>query len=85
MIYDQQSPEYRENGLYEIGGELWFSIWTFKNKLGGSRNMNFINLTDAVELSKRYEFITLVPEIGPFDTVRGFREKDLRAFYNIQE
>ena len=46
--------------------------------------MNFINLTDAVELSKRYEFITLVPEIGPFDTVRGFREKDLREFYNIQ-
>ena len=84
MIYDKQSPEHRGNGLYEIGGVLWYSVWTFKNKFGGSRNTGPINQMDAIELSKLYDFITLVPEIGQFDTVRGFREVELKQFYEIE-
>lgn len=83
MIYDKSCPEYVENGLYQVGDVLWYSIWTFKNKFGGLNNTGPINLADAINLSKLYDFITLVPEIGNFETVRGFREKDLKEFYKI--
>jgi len=86
MVYDINSPERIENGLFEIDGELWYSIWTFKNKYGITPNSNSANLQDAANVSRMCndEHITIIPDIGNFGHVKGFREQDLIHYYNIQ-
>lgn len=84
MVYDKNSKEYRENGLYEIDGVLWYSIWTFKNKFGGSRSLLFYNLTESVELSKKYKSISIVADTKGIDSSKAFREEDLKEFYEIK-
>ncbi|MDX7833847.1 hypothetical protein SJS85_00170 [Aeromonas caviae] len=86
MVYDRNSSERIENGLYEIDGELWFSIWTFKNKFGIVPNNNSANLKDAILISSAFndDHITIIPDIGNFGHVKGFREHNLKDFYRVE-
>ncbi|MCR3907575.1 hypothetical protein ACEUAG_11450 [Aeromonas hydrophila] len=83
MIYKKGMPEHRANGKYEINGVMWYSIWTFKKEKGILNSSNKVNENDAIMLSSLTgnNYILIEPEIGGFETVRGFREDHLMKFY----
>ncbi|HEH9411625.1 TPA: hypothetical protein SIA28_000168 [Aeromonas salmonicida] len=86
MEYQIGMPERQSNGVYLIGGVMWYSVWSFKKEHGIIPNNNDANLFDAISISKIFndDHITVIPEIGEYRTVKGFREKDLKEFYKIQ-
>ncbi|TNI58528.1 hypothetical protein CF126_04355 [Aeromonas dhakensis] len=62
---------------------MWYSIWTFKKEKGILNSSNSVNENDAIQLSllTGNNCILIEPEIGMFDTVKGFREDHLMKFY----
>jgi hypothetical protein len=84
--YQIGMPERQSNGVYLIGDVMWYSVWSFKKEHGIISNNNDANLLDAISISKIFndDHITVIPEIGEYRTVKGFREKDLKEFYKIQ-
>ncbi|MFM1662271.1 hypothetical protein [Aeromonas salmonicida] len=87
MEYQIGMLERQSNGVYLIGGVMWYSVWSFKKKHEIIPNNNDANLFDAIIISKIFndDHITIIPEIGEYRAVKGFREKDLKEFYKIQE
>jgi len=85
MEYQKGMPERQSNGVYLIGGVMWYSVWSFKKEHGIIPNNNDVNLLDAISISKIFndDHITIIPEIGEYRTVKGFREQNLREYFRV--
>ena len=81
-MLNKESEGYRENGLYEIEGENWMSIWTYKNHNNIIPNDSEINAKEGKELNFTYDSMESKPDFGRYNMVLLFIENNLATFYN---
>lgn len=81
-MLSKESAEYIENGHYQIGGEDWMSIWTFKNKRNIGSNNTRTNGEEGRNMTFKYENIATKPDFGNFDEIKIFKVTDLEEFIN---
>lgn len=87
MIFRKGHDAYVSNGVYLIDETYWISIWSFKKMFDIDSNNNLKNKLDSAAMTHAYngEFKLMIPDIGKFETVKGFRKEHLMDFYNITE
>jgi hypothetical protein len=80
-MLSKQSPEYISNGHYNVEGNDWMSIWTYKGKNGITPNSTSTNGSDGLEMYAKYESIESKPDFGGFSKIYIFKVSDLDQFY----
>ena len=78
----KDSSEYRSNGHYQVDGEDWMSIWTYKKKNGLDFKDSDQNKSDGLNMTSKYESIASKPDVGPFDEINIFKVADLTTYLN---
>lgn len=79
-MYHSGMPEYRQNGVYEIDGIFWYTIWAYKGMFHGHHATPEINTEDSNRLSNMgFPFIITIPDRGPFPEIKAYREEDIRS------
>ena len=78
----KESNEYRSNGHYQVNGEDWMSVWTYKKKNGLDFKDYAKNSSDGLYMTSRYESIVSKPDFGNFDEINIFKVSDLAAYLN---
>ena len=82
--FDKNSPEYIENGHYEIGGIEFMSVWSFKNKNHIQPNNTAVNGSEGKELTSKYKnFHTSTPDIGGYSRIFIYKTSDLEDYYGV--
>lgn len=82
MIYEKGMPEYLDNGVYHINGEIWCTLWAYKNRHGLPHNTPPMNTVDSNRLTASgCESILTNPDIKTYPTVKAFREYDLNSLF----
>lgn len=83
MNFNKDMPEYVSNGKYLIDGEYWYTVWAYKNEVFGDVATPVINAVDSNALTRAgCESKITIPDTGPYDTIKAYREKDLRKYFN---
>jgi hypothetical protein len=81
--YSKESPEYRGNGHYEINGDEFMSIWTFKNK-HGIKSDTTANGDEGKEIASKGSVThTSTPDFGQFSKIIIYSVKSLEEFYGV--
>lgn len=82
--FDNNSPEYIDNGHYKINGIDYMSIWTFKRIHHIEPNNKELNGTDGQNLiSNDIETHTSTPDFGNFDKIFIYPIHVLKNFYRV--
>nr|PMK06095.1 hypothetical protein BCU10_03550 [Vibrio splendidus]PMK58101.1 hypothetical protein BCT96_17345 [Vibrio splendidus] len=82
-MFNKQSPEYLQNGEYNIHGITFSTLWAYKKSrtyMSGT-NTPAINTHQSNILTRMgYPSIITVPDIGGFDQVKAFPVQSIEYF-----
>ncbi|KYN80014.1 hypothetical protein ATY36_19385 [Vibrio cidicii] len=74
-MFDKNSPEYISNGVYEIAGIKFSTLWAYKStrKYFASVNTTSINAEQSNQLTRMgYPSVLVKPDIGSYDKIKAF-------------
>lgn len=81
MKFSKSSVEYRKNGVYEVNGSIWATLWAYKTAKGLTGNDPKQNTIDSLMLTQRgLESIVTIPDIKRYSEVKAFRVADLEQY-----
>ena len=87
-IFDKNSTKYIKNGVYDIAGIRWSTLWAYKieRKYFSNINTPSINASQSLEMSRLgYPSIKTVPDHGPYKTVMAFPICSIEYFFDVND
>lgn len=81
ILYQKGVVGYQGNGVYDIDGETWMTIWAWKienNKTDNSPAQNTIESNKLTSIG--CESIDTVPDNNRWDKVKAFKVEHLNAY-----
>lgn len=82
--FDKNSNEYRGNGHYNVGGNDFMSVWTFKKKHNIEPNNNNANGSEGQELNKLgFNIHSSTPDFGGFSIIYIYPVEELEKYYGV--
>jgi hypothetical protein len=82
-MFNKQSPEYIDNGIYNIYGTTYMTLWAYKKSRSylSATNTPTINANQSTILTQMgYPSILTSPDIGSFDKVKAFPVQSVEYF-----
>lgn len=86
MQFSKSSKEYVENGVYNIGGIMFYTLWAWKKQTSGYSSVNtpVVNTAHSNELTGLgIPSIQTIPDVGDFDTVKAFPQVSIEHFFTV--
>ena len=84
MQFSKNSKEYVRNGIYNISGITFYTLWAWKNTSPKYSTVNTPakNTVHSNELTGLgYPSIQTIPDIGSFDFVKAFPQTSIEFFF----
>lgn len=85
MKFDKYSKEYMSNGVYNISGITFITLWAWKKSTTrfSEPNTSIVNKAQSLELSRLgYPSIETKPDVSSFETVKAFPLESIEYYFH---